>query len=496
MPHLVLEVFLWLGGLCVGSFINVVVYRLGVGLTPTEPRRSFCPRCQASIAWYDNIPLLSWAWLRGRCRHCRGPISVRYPLIEAVTGLAFVLVYHLIFVAQARRGPQPTALPSDWTLLFAWLVLAAGLVTCAGLDIRSYTIDIRVTNFVIVVGVLLRAASPAEAPLLAAARHATAAAAIAALMVGAATLWLRARRTLTVPEPHPSEEPSAGSEDEPEPQLTRVGGAAAVVLIVVLVAWLVSLPLWPASAAPGGRDLPVAFALAALFAVTALAGGQERAADEEIRAAIEDERPLARRMALRELAALLPAAAAAVVAYELVREMPVCWRAWESLVSWTAGGPFVPVAGAVVAMRDALLVAAVGWVMRILFTLIYGREAFGVGDIYILAAAGATVGWDIALLGLVLSVGIALAGWTVGLLLKTTVLIPFGPWLALGFLLALWWDRPAGRMIERYLRGIAAAWEEQPHVLLVAGGLMLIASAAAIALSRLVRRWVAPDDVP
>ena len=70
MLHTVAETFLWLLGLCVGSFLNVVIYRLNIGLSIAEPRRSFCPHCRASIAWYDNIPLLSWLLLGGRCRRC------------------------------------------------------------------------------------------------------------------------------------------------------------------------------------------------------------------------------------------------------------------------------------------------------------------------------------------------------------------------------------------------------------------------------------------
>ena len=85
--------------------------------------------------------------------------------------------------------------------------------------------------------------------------------------------------------------------------------------------------------------------------------------------------------------------------------------------------------------------------LRIVFTLALGREAFGTGDIYILAAAGAAGGTDIALLGLLFSVGIALAGWSLGLLLKSTSMIPLGPWLALGFLIALWWNQPAHTVV-------------------------------------------------
>ncbi len=79
-------------GLVVGSFLNVVIYRLPKGESLSRPR-SHCPRCGAAVAWYDNVPVFSWVLLQGRCRDCQGPISVRYPLVEALTGITFLLAY-------------------------------------------------------------------------------------------------------------------------------------------------------------------------------------------------------------------------------------------------------------------------------------------------------------------------------------------------------------------------------------------------------------------
>lgn len=77
-------------GLLIGSFLNVCIYRLPRDLSVVRPR-SFCPACQTTIAWYDNIPLLSYAMLLGRCRHCRAKIPWRYPLVELVTAACFFL---------------------------------------------------------------------------------------------------------------------------------------------------------------------------------------------------------------------------------------------------------------------------------------------------------------------------------------------------------------------------------------------------------------------
>lgn len=80
---------LGLMGACVGSFLNVVIYRVPRGISLADPARSFCPSCKEPIPWYFNIPLLSWWMLRGRCARCKRPISFRYWLVETATALLF-----------------------------------------------------------------------------------------------------------------------------------------------------------------------------------------------------------------------------------------------------------------------------------------------------------------------------------------------------------------------------------------------------------------------
>ena len=82
-------------GLLIGSFLNVCIYRMPRDLSVVHPR-SFCPHCEKQIAWYDNIPLLTWVLLKGACRHCGASIPWRYPAVELLTGLLFFLgVYTL-----------------------------------------------------------------------------------------------------------------------------------------------------------------------------------------------------------------------------------------------------------------------------------------------------------------------------------------------------------------------------------------------------------------
>jgi leader peptidase (prepilin peptidase)/N-methyltransferase len=76
-------------GLALGSFLNVVGHRLPIGQSPWSPSRSYCPHCETQLTALDNVPVLSYLVLRGHCRHCGEPISIRYPAIELATGVVF-----------------------------------------------------------------------------------------------------------------------------------------------------------------------------------------------------------------------------------------------------------------------------------------------------------------------------------------------------------------------------------------------------------------------
>jgi len=104
-------------GLIIGSFLNVVIYRVPRGLNISKPR-SACPHCGNLIAWYRNVPVFAWIALRGRCGDCRGPISVRYPLVEAAVGVLFG-------VALYRWGISWSALSS---MIFGASMLVLALI--------------------------------------------------------------------------------------------------------------------------------------------------------------------------------------------------------------------------------------------------------------------------------------------------------------------------------------------------------------------------------
>lgn len=130
-------------GLCVGSFLNVCIHRMPLGQSVVRPR-SRCPRCAAPIAWYDNLPLLSFFLLRGRCRACRGAIAWQYPLVEALTaGLSVATYLHF------QAWPP-------YALYFCGLVAPLMVVTC--IDLAHRIIPDLISLPGIAVGFLVRGA--------------------------------------------------------------------------------------------------------------------------------------------------------------------------------------------------------------------------------------------------------------------------------------------------------------------------------------------------
>lgn len=134
-------------GLAVGSFLNVVIWRVPRGESVVSPP-SACPACGARVRPRDNVPVLSWLLLRGRCRDCAAPISARYPLVELGTALAFAGVAVVI--------------GADWSLP-AWLYLTAVAVALALIDVDVHRLpDAIVKPSYVVAAVLLGAAALAD----------------------------------------------------------------------------------------------------------------------------------------------------------------------------------------------------------------------------------------------------------------------------------------------------------------------------------------------
>lgn len=125
---------LWalLGGATVGSFLNVVIARMPEGESVVRPR-SRCPKCGTQIAWYDNIPIVSYLLLRGRCRHCDEPFKLRYLLVELLGGLLSFATFMLFVITPLLEGGGIEGL-IEWQIWF-FFCLALVIITFTDLDV-------------------------------------------------------------------------------------------------------------------------------------------------------------------------------------------------------------------------------------------------------------------------------------------------------------------------------------------------------------------------
>src|SRR5210317_1035518 len=130
-------------GACIGSFLNVVIYRLPAGESVISPR-SHC-KCGKPIAAYDNIPILSWFILRGKCRHCGEKFSIRYPMVELFTALIFLGLWNA----------------ADWPVAIVWMIFAGMMIPAALIDLDTMEIPDRFSIGGFLIGMLLSVVVPA-----------------------------------------------------------------------------------------------------------------------------------------------------------------------------------------------------------------------------------------------------------------------------------------------------------------------------------------------
>lgn len=136
--------FAFLFGAAIGSFLNVVIYRLPRDLSINQPRRSFCPSCRTQIPWHRNVPIVSWLVLRGRCANCGERISFRYFGVELLTGLLFLLIWQTF----------------SWQIAITYCVFAAFVTAATFIDFEHFIIPDEITIGGTVVGLIASLAVP------------------------------------------------------------------------------------------------------------------------------------------------------------------------------------------------------------------------------------------------------------------------------------------------------------------------------------------------
>jgi leader peptidase (prepilin peptidase)/N-methyltransferase len=312
--------FMFSFGACAGSFLNVVVYRLPAGMSVVSPP-SRCPSCGGCLKWYQNLPIISWIFLRGRCQFCSCGISIQYPLIELISGLIVTGLAVLIYLPDP--GSYWGGVGGDWWILrgfseswpafVCWSIALLGLMAMLLIDARTFLIPIEIPFVITLVCWILW-------PLQ-------------ALMNGT---------------------PGSGPE-WPIPEFGWAGSLAGFggVLGVLIGMLLLRVGVIRYSFHDYGDYLQ----------------GDEVLADY----------PHARREMGHEVLFLLPCLAGIAVGWLLGLRIeseisPVVSALGSSMVGWLVGGAIV-------------------WLVRILGTLAFGREAMGLGDVHLLASMGAAFGW-------------------------------------------------------------------------------------------------------
>ncbi len=451
------------GAIC-GSFINVLVYRLPRNLNIVSPP-SACPACGTTLTWRENIPVFGWLFLRGRCRFCKTPISPEYPLVEAFTGSLFVFVFMLwvsnpplldyLGVVSHYWKPEWArgGLGIMWPAMVGLFALLGALIAATLIDLRTYTIPLALCWFMAIAGFVIH-------PL-----HA----------------WLMPmRRGWRMPAPHDWIIPTFGTEIIG----LAIGGMLGIALSTALVqfgmfkqsfhdyeAWehgaekaakeksengtggefndadakpSVKLLLYRTFlfTAPAVTLMFVGFFLANRFGQPMLGMGVGTVVGLAIgallrRLALEPsdhiepiwvQYPHARREMLREIAFLVPCVALGALGYSIaggITGTPPLWlmALGGSLAGYLAGG------GAV-------------WAIRIGGSLAFGKEAMGLGDVHLMAGAGAILGvYDPVIaffvapfLGIFAAV---LGGLKIPPFSRIGSALPYGPYLAVALVMGV-----------------------------------------------------------
>ena len=488
--------FFWTAfGLCLGSFLNAVIYRLPRNRSLLRPLWSACPHCRHRIRWYDNFPVVSFILLGGRCRDCGIPIATHYIVVELMTAVLVLMLLDAFFIGNVRAGLSETPfgltehLSLDWPILAAHIVLFACLLPMSVIDLEHYWVDIRFTNLATLAGFVLHALwTPRHSQEWFRPWDSTGVICLFAV-IAMGVLWVFEICSIDPDEeeldegqpeePSPSTSPETFPPRRPPPPLSapsRVAGwvAGSIFAVTLLLLFADEAALLNLKLKHAGRAL---LPLATLFVLIVSMSAVKRQSDQEIAAAIHEERHEARRMVLAEFWVFVPAILAGLLGWWLVTRgggfSARIGDAFDGGIRVTGFRMFLnwnPLLGLATAASGFVIAGALGWAVRIVFTLVFGKEAFGTGDIHLMAAAGCVAGWPVVVIGFFLTCVLAMVGWLVTLPFKRTRAVPLGPWLSLSFLAVVvfydsiaewsvvaravdtvnWWlaDRPALPMLE------------------------------------------------
>lgn len=375
LPWWMLPAFCLLIGACVGSFLNVMIYRIPRDKSLVFPPSS-CPSCGKHIAFYDNIPLVSWLLLWGKCRHCRVRISPRYFVIELLTGLMFVGIFWLYFRSGLRVGIPPF-FQGGWFLYLITLILLASLVASSAIDLEMWIIPLSICWFATAAGFIASALAP--------------------LVIYPETL----RHYYLLPTT--------------EDMLIVRPATVASLTAGAVIGLCLSLILLSAGVIKRSYDVS---GLQNAPQNQGNAGSKPQGADE-----FNDRAEM-----LKEIVFLLPIVVCAVAGEKLLDLFPPVHQWWADFTQ-------IPVvAGLTGSLFGYFVGCAVVWATRILGTFAFGREAMGLGDVHLMGAAGAVIGPLFVIIAFFIAPFFGLVWAALQMFFKKSRQIPYGPFLSMGIL--------------------------------------------------------------
>ena len=399
MGNAVTLLFVAAYGACVGSLVNVLVYRLPRGLSVVTPP-SRCPACSTRLAWRDNIPVFGWVLLRGRCRYCKARISPEYPIVEAFVAVVFAALFALWYlvpdnavwlgVAWGHVKPEwaTNGFARTWPEFVVLLTLVGCLVAMTLVDAKTYTIPLELAW---IPAALAAVALPAHAAWTGPLRH-----------VAEDAVW-----------------------SLPTPGRAWLGASIGGVVGLGVGVALLRAGLIRQSFADYEEWEKKTLAERGIDPDGAGDSGSADPGDNDPHLWIQY--PHARREMFKEMVFLAPCLALGVVGAAVARRVApgVETPLWLSVL----GG----------VLLGYLVGGGVVWGVRIFGSLGFGKEAMGLGDVHLLAAVGACLGWIDSTLTFFASAFIAVAWALIGALSggKLARALPFGPYLAAAAVLVL-----------------------------------------------------------
>jgi leader peptidase (prepilin peptidase)/N-methyltransferase len=457
MHHLIILIFLFALGACVGSFLNVVVWRLPRDESLLSPP-SRCPFCEHRLAWFDNVPVFGWLALRGRCRYCFNPVSAQYPAIEFLTGALFVLYYVLYFVTQLgpcwtemRLSPESgwisaqsrlRTITLDWPpyLLAAFTISA--LLAASLIDLRHFVIPISIPLLMAAVGVVYhtiydRPRVPGSLNLTSGVAGAMALGAGIGLLISNLLLWRK-----IIPQSFAEGWPAL--EIDKDPQLQDNPGWLAR-----LVGQWVDQFRRPLTAQQEAHRKQVHDdAVDREARIDAERAERAKAEQPPIR---EFTRAEFHREMAREMIFLLPAMILALVASMAVLLFGPLGEWWQQFI---LTNHFL--SGFLGSLLGALVGGLVVWITRILGTLAFGREAMGMGDVHLMFGVGAIIGAGAATVAFLVApfFGILVAAYM--LLTGKRRELPYGPYLSLATAFVMIWYCDIANYLRPGMQGLSS----------------------------------------